>query len=205
MKRDYLKYFYPQAFMGLSGLLLTGVYYLNQCLPVALSTFGVAAGTISLVTTKAWKLPPFKWLFWVDNLSGTYEGYIKWQYREKNGEVKKGRFKHVKVIVQNGYKITVNSYTFKEDGSPSSPSVNKGMYVDKTKDDKCFTMVYSYFNDGSTEQGFCGHYGTDVLKFIKNGEQMKISGKYYTNRYPYQTRGEYAELKRVSNNTNHKF
>ena len=111
--------------------------------------------------------------------------------------------KHIKLINQNGSRITVSSFTIKADGTKSSLSVNKGMYVEKTEDEQHFRLIYNYLNKGSTEQGFQPHYGTDNIKFIKKEDEKFLIGNYYTNRDP-QTMGE-IELKWVSNDLNHEF
>lgn len=78
------------------------------------------------------------------------------------------------------------------------------MYVEPTEDENHFQLTYHYLNNGNSKLGFHPHFGTDVLKFIRNGNQKWLSGHYYTDRNP-QTRGEYIDLKWVSNNLCHEF
>jgi hypothetical protein len=141
----------------------------------------------------------------VDDFSGRYEGVLTYQYRDNEGNIQTGTLPHVKIINQNGHRITVSSFTIKPDGTKSSLSVNKGMHVEKTEDEQHYRLIYSYLNDGSKEQGFPQHYGTEVIKFLKRGKKKVLSGGYYTEREPFQTKGEFSELKWVSNDLNHEF
>jgi hypothetical protein len=79
------------------------------------------------------------------------------------------------------------------------------MFVDKPEDGH-YMLIYNYLNNGDGSQGFSPHYGTEVIKFIKkeNGDQY-LSGKYYTERLPYQTKGQFIDLKKVSDNLIHEF
>ena len=137
-------------------------------------------------------------------VSYRYEGTLCYKYQD-NGVVKSGELEHIKIISQTGSSINVASFTKKQDGSLSSPSNNKGMYVETTQDGQHFNLIYNYLNEGSTEQGFPPHYGTEVVKFIKEDKNKEFSGRYFTNRTPFQTKGEFKNLKWVSNNKTHDF
>lgn len=152
-----------------------------------------------------WKYKPFKWLFWIDDFSGRYEGEIHYQYRDENGIEQSGSLRHVKIIKQTGSKICVSSFTYKDDKNPSSMSVNKGMHVEKTDCNEHYRLIYNYLNDGSTKQGFPTHYGTEVIKFNRNGNEKFLSGNYYTDRLPFQTKGEFKNMKWIDNNLKHDF
>lgn len=205
MKNDYLKYYKSPVLLILIGVLLIVVIAAKDSWGLSISVFGVVSTLLILITTYLWKYKPFIWLFNVDNFSGRYVGTLKYQYIDDFGNKKFGELKHIKLINQNGSRITISSFTIKADGTKSSLSVNKGMYVEKTDDEQHYKLIYNYQNEGSTEQGFPLHYGTDVIKFIKNGENKILTGEYYTGRQPFQTRGEYSELKWVNNNLNHEF
>ena len=205
MAQDYFKYFnsktLPFLLVGLFALL----WLAKDNWHLSFSLFGILSILLVLISTYLWKFPPFKYLFWVDDFSGRYEGMLLYQFIDDEGIKKSSQLKHIKLVNQNGHRITIHSFTIKEDGSKSSISVNIGMHVEKTPDEKHFHLIYNYLNDGSTEQGFPPHYGTEVVKFIKHGKQKKLSGGYYTNRQPFQTKGEYIDLKWVSKDTNHVF
>lgn len=191
-------HFFWWDYLFFYGLLRTT----GSCLFHSLVLFSVL---LILISSYLWKYPPFKFLFWVDNFSGRYEGLLQYHYTDAEGNKKTGQLKHVKLINQNGHRITIHSFTIKDDDTKSSLSVNIGMHVEKTPDEKHYQLIYNYLNDGSTDQGFPPHYGTEVVKFIKNGSQKMLSGGYYTNRHPFQTKGEYIELKWVNDDLNHEF
>lgn len=205
MAQDYFKYFnsktLPFLLVGLFALL----WLAKDNWHLSFSLFGILSILLVLISTYLWKFPPFNYLFWVDDFSGRYEGMLLYQFIDDEGIKKSSQLKHIKLVNQNGHRITIHSFTIKEDGSKSSISVNIGMHVEKTPDEKHFHLIYNYLNEGSTEQGFPPHYGTEVVKFIKHGKQKKLSGEYYTNRQPFQTKGEYIDLKWVSKDTNHEF
>ena len=203
MSNDYLKYFKPPVLIGLVAALTTGLLAIKVHWGITLSIIGVITTVLSVVATNCWKSRLFNWMFWVDDISGTYEGILRYQV-VLDGKVKNGELKHIKVINQNGYRISVSSFTYKTDGTPSSPSENIGMYIKKTTDDKHFELLFSYKNDGSREQNFPPHYGTDFLKVINTNGQKSITGRYYTEREP-QTKGNYIEMNWVSDNQEHKF
>lgn len=205
MQKDFLKYYHPQFFIGLVVLSFALIYLAKESLELSISVFGILTLLITLITKYLWKHKPFKWLFWIDDFSGRYEGTLVYQYQDENGSLQTGELEHIKVISQTGSQITVSSFTKKADGTLSSPSVNKGMYVEMTQDEQHFTLVYNYLNEGSKEQGFSPHYGTEVIKFIKNGKGKTLSGGYYTDRTPYQTKGEFKDLKWINNNQTHDF
>ena len=49
--------------------------------------FGGLTLLITLITNYLWQFRPFKWLFWVDDFSGRYEGKLVYQYKDDNGNI----------------------------------------------------------------------------------------------------------------------
>lgn len=205
MKDDYLKYYKSQVLPVLIGLLLFVVVSAKEYWGLSISVFGIVSTLMIAISTYLWKYRPFMWLFNVDDFSGRYVGTIRYQYRDESGQIHSDELEHIKIINQSGSRITVSSFTVKADGTTSSLSVNKGMHVEKTVDEQHYRLIYNYLNEGSIEQGFPPHYGTDVIKFIKTGKSKKLSGGYYTSRVPFQTKGEYSDLKWINDNLNHEF
>lgn len=205
MKNDYLKYFHSNVLVILIGILLLIIITAKDYWQLSISVFGIVSLLLIIISNYLWNIRPFQWLFWIDDFSGRYEGKLKYQYRNEVGEIKSGELKHVKLINQNGNRISISSFTIQENGTKSSVSVNKGLHVEKTEDEKHYRLIYNYHNDGCSDQGFSPHYGTDVLKFIKKGNEKVLSGGYYTGRIPFQSKGEFTELKWVSNDLNHEF
>ncbi|THV60837.1 hypothetical protein EZV76_00410 [Flagellimonas alvinocaridis] len=205
MEKDYLKYYHPKFLIGMVILGFALIYLANQSFGWSVSIFSFLTILITVITRYLWKYAPFKWLFWVDDFSGRYEGKLIYQFQDDNGKIQTGELEHVKIVTQTGSNINVSSFTKKIDGSLSSPSTNKGMYVEHTQDGQHYNLIYNYLNEGSSEQGFPPHHGTEVVKFIKDGDNKRLSGGYYTNRSPFQTKGEFKDLKWVSNNKKHDF
>ena len=79
------------------------------------------------------------------------------------------------------------------------------MYVERDEDDH-FRLIFNYRNEGNSILGFPPHYGTNIIKFIKrkNGEKH-LSGRYFTERQPFQTKGQFIDLKRVNNDLIHDY
>ena len=205
MTNDYLKYYKSNVLIFLVGLLLFVVFSAKEYWQLSISIFGIVSAIMVAISTFLWKYKLFIWLFNVDDFSGRYVGTLQYQYRDGSGQVKTGELEHIKLINQNGSRITVSSFTIKADGTKSSLSVNKGMYVEKTEDEQHYRLMYNYLNEGSSEQGLPPHYGTEIIKFIKIGKNKTLSGGYYTGREPFQTRGDFSELKWINNNLNHEF
>jgi hypothetical protein len=172
MKNDYLMYFKPSVLIGLVVSFTIGVIYININFEISIYVFAFITFVLTTISTKLWNKKCIKWMFWIDDISGCYEGILRYKYID-NDEEKTGELKHVKIINQNGYKISISSFTYKVDGSPSSQSESIGVYVKKTADEKHFQLVYNYLNNGSTEQGFPPYLGTEVVKVI-NANGVKI-------------------------------
>lgn len=204
MKNNFFNYFRSSVLVSVIGMLAIVLYLAKDHWELSFAITGSITALLILISKHLWRYKPFKWLFWIDDFSGRYEGFLRFRYIDENGNEQSGNLKHVKVINQNGNRISISSFTFKEDGSKSSPSMNKGMFVETTGGDTHFKLVYNYLNEGNAQIGFHPHFGTDVLKFIKKGDSKVLSGYYYTNRTP-QTRGDYQELKWVGKDLNHEF
>ncbi len=202
---NYFNYYKSNVLVVFVSALAIALFLAKEKWGISIAIVGTITTLLMLTSKYLWKYPPFKWMFWIDNFSGRYEGILKYQYVDSNGNINTGEMKQIKIINQTGSRITVSTFTIKPDGIKSSLSVNKGMYVEKTEDEQHYRLIYNYHNEGSTEQGFSPHYGTEVIKFIRNGEYKSLSGTYYTGREPYQTKGELIEFKYINNNLNHEF
>ncbi|MRT17514.1 hypothetical protein F3C99_11165 [Vitellibacter sp. q18] len=181
------------------------ILYTRENLFLSISILGALSILLWVVTEYLWRYKPFKFLFWIDDFSGRYEGKLIYQRRDENCQRQTGELEHIKVIKQTGSKIHITTFTKKEDGTHSSNSDSKGCYVECTNDGQHFQIIYTYLNNGSVEQDFSCHYGTEIIKFIKKGKEKRLSGGYFTNRIPFQTKGEFKNLKWVSKNTKHEF
>jgi hypothetical protein len=140
-------------------------------------------------------------MYSVPDFSGRYEGKLLCEYKNEKCETISHTMEHVKVIVQNGSDIVINSWTKKNDGSISSKSTSIEASIVKEKDGT-FSIIYNYLNDGNFELNFSPHYGTEVLKLLENNEGRHLVGKYYTERMPFQTKGK-IDLKFISKKLYH--
>jgi hypothetical protein len=142
-------------------------------------------------------------MFWTDNFSGTYKGKLYYEYVDKDCVLQKGSLDHVKIIHQRGSKIKIYSFSIKADGSRSSNSEDIGLDIKRIEGGNQYELIYSYRNDGSTDLN--PHYGTEIVKFIKDGNKRILSGRYFTERLPYQTKGTFENLVWESDKENHSF
>lgn len=204
MQNNFLNYYKPRLVIILIAFLGIVLYLAKSHLSLSIAISAFIVTFLILLSKYLWNRKPFKWLFWVEDFSGRYEGILRYSYVDEDGVKQSGERKHVKIINQNGSRISVASFTFQENGEKSSPSSNKGMFVEQTQDENHYNLIYPYLNEGNPGLNFPPHYGTDVIKFIKKGDGKVLSGRYYTDRDP-QTRGEYINLRWVSNNLNHDF
>jgi len=205
MEKFNLRYLKPSAFIFICAILALALFAANKYIKfhwgISVSTFAVIGGMFGVINNYLWNVIPFRWMYWVPNFSGRYEGTLLFEFRNEKGETVRDTLEHVKVIIQNGSDIVINSWTKKKDGTTTSKSISIEASIMKEKDGT-YSLIYNYLNDGSFELGFCPHYGTEVLKLIENGEGKYLIGKYYTERIPFQTRGK-IEMKYINKKLHH--
>lgn len=202
-KRGYFTYYKTSFLISLIAFLAIAIFIAKVNLGISFSIVTAISVFLLIIDKWLWKKKPFTWLFWIEDFSGTYEGILEYEYRDNGCKLKKGKLKHVKIIRQSGSKISISSFSLKNDGEGSSLSENDSVFVKKTNDDKHFQIIYTYHNEGNKK--LTPHDGTEIIKFIKRGENKYLSGKYYTDRIPYSTKGTFTELKWVSKKQDHLF
>ncbi len=199
MEKDYFKYYRPSFLIGLIITIFIIVYLAKDHWTLSISILSIVSFFILIITEYLWKYFPFKCLFWIDDFSGKYEGIIKYQYLDSNKKVKKGEKRQVKHIKQTGSKITISTQTYDKNGKLSSPSVNSSMYVERAKDQEAYNIIFNYLNDGNPlKKRVNTHYGTEILRFEKIDGVKSISGRYFTERDPYQSKGVLVDFKWIS-------
>lgn len=205
MEKFNLRYLKPSAFIFLCAVLALSLFaathYIQNHWGISVSVFAVIGGIFSIVNRYLWNVRPFSWLYSVPDFSGRYEGTLLYESRNEKCETISATLEHIKVIVQNGSDIVINSWTKKADGTMSSKSTSIEASVVKEKDGT-FSLIYNYLNEGNFELGFSPHYGTEVLKLVENGDGKHLVGKYYTERMPLQTKGK-INLKFKSKDLSH--
>lgn len=205
MKSYFLQYYKPEVLIGFIVITAIGLFLAKEIWEVQLGIIGSITTMLILINKYLWKCKPFSWMFWIEDFSGRYEGELEYQYRNDKGKLETGRLKYVKIIKQSGSSIVVTSFTIDANNKKSSESRNIGMFVEKDEDGH-FRIIFNYRNEGNPMLGFPPHYGTNIIKFIRkeNGEKH-LSGKYFTERQPFQTKGQFSDLKKVNNNLTHDF
>jgi len=175
--------------------------FINTHWGISISVFAVIGGLLGIVNNFLWNVRPFSWMYSVPDFSGRYEGTLLYEFRNEKCEVISETLGHIKVIVQNGSDVVINSWTKKKDGTMSSKSTSIEASIVKEKDGT-FSIIFNYLNEGNFELGFAPHYGTEILRLVKNGDGKHLIGKYYTERLPYQTKGK-IDLKFNNNESYH--
>lgn len=205
MEKFNLRYLKPGAFIFICVVLGISLIAANEFFTrhwgISLSVFAFIGGVFGIVNSYLWNIRPFSWIYFIPDFSGRYEGSLLYEYRNDKCEVVSDKLEHIKVIVQNGSDVVINSWTKKKDGTMSSKSTSIEASIVKNKDGT-FSLIYNYLNEGNFELGFCPHYGTEVLKLIENGKGKNLVGKYYTERLPFQTKGK-IDLEFISKKLHH--
>jgi hypothetical protein len=142
-----------------------------------------------------WKFKIFGWLVDVPNISGKYEGYIRYKNPINGYE---GELECIINIRQTSSNVVVSSFFKNLDGTNSTQSKSKIANIIKDEDN-IYQLIFTYDNSGTPgSEKFPPHYGTNVLKLIVKNNEKILSGYYYTNRNP-QTKGE-MYIKHKENN-----
>ncbi len=176
--------------VGLATLATSFVsHFVNEKWGVAVSAFALAAGLFTVIDYWLWWRWPIKYLYQLKDFRGRYIGSLSYERRDDSGVLIQGSLRHEKILSQTGSGVAVKSITYKDDGSVSSESISDVESIQLERDGS-FKLIYNYLNAGSTHQGFAPHYGTEVLSFSEIGGVKCLTGYYYTNRQPFQTRGE---------------
>ena len=172
-----LRYIKTSGFITICVILGLLLYFTNEYVNshwgVSFSVFAFVTTAFAITNRYLWNIRPFSWLYNVPDVSGTYEGTLQYEFRDDNCEVVQGKLEHIKVITQTGSDVVINSWTKKNDGTMSSKSTSIEASIIKEKDGS-FSLIYNYLNDGSFEQGFSPHYGTEIFKLITD-ETEKFS------------------------------
>lgn len=163
------------------------------------TTLSILGGLFAIYNQYLWKLPFFKLLMCVPDMSGRYEGKISYEWKGKNEE--KNCFIEIK---QTASKIKLNTY-FSDDKNQSTSS--KSIVEDiKYQEDGFYEIFLFYHNAGSKKNGeLDSHDGANVIRYIPDstGVNNQLIGHYFTNRR-IQTRGE-IEATLISKKLNGKF
>lgn len=191
----------PIFLLLIGGILLLGIKQWH----LPLSVFMVLSFLLWLIDKFLWDKIPFNYLFWIPDFRGRYQGKLAYEYKNDYGQNEEGQLNHIKVIDQTGSNLAIHSFTTDKNGKPSSQSTSNNVFV-KRLDSNTFQITYTYENKGGENgQELPPHNGTEIVKVIKKGEEIMLSGKYYTDRHPYQSRGRFLDLKLINKELHHEF
>ena len=120
MEKYNLRYLKPSAFificvvLGIS--LITANNYINSHWGISVSVFAVIGALFGIINSYLWNKKPFCWMYNVPDFSGRYEGTLYYEFRNEKCEVISGLLEHIKVVIQNGSDVVINSWTKQKDG-----------------------------------------------------------------------------------------
>lgn len=132
-----------------------------------------------------WKMPVLKLVMDVPDISGRYEGKIKYEWDGVNNEKK-----CFIEVIQTASKIKVHTYF--SDGVNETTSSKSLVEEIKQDEDGFFDIYLFYLNSGTKQNGGLDcHEGANKIRFIpgRRGKMNQLIGHYFTNRQT-QTRGE---------------
>ena len=202
MTDGYFKYYKSKLLISLLVFLGILIYLAKEHWGISVSIIAIISTLLFIIDKWLWKTKIFSKMFWIDDFSGTYEGQLEFEFKDSHCKTQKGILTHKKVIHQTGSRIKIYSFSINEDGTQSSVSENIDISVKKL-DGKQFQFIYSYLNNGNSS--LTPHFGTEIIKFIVKGDEKYLSGRYFTERLPYQTKGKFIDLRWVSNSQTHEF
>lgn len=191
MEKNYLKYYKPSViitFILVAGTLLS--LLVSELLLIIkdktdinyyqFPSTTILIGLLILGVDKFfWKYKPFKWLLWVEDVSGRYEGEITFN-NYLDGATESRSF--ALEIEQTGSLIKLKTY-FNTNTGDTSESESKIISLRKDEFGR-MTIFMNYHNKGNSVLEIPEHYGTNILELFDG----TIKGKYYTNKNP-QTSG----------------
>lgn len=205
MEKFNFRYVKAQALIVIVAIFAAALFAVNKYVSthwgISFSVFAVLGFLFGLINSHLWNTKPCSWMYTVPDFTGRYEGTLRFEYRNEKCEITTGTLEHIKIIKQNGSTVVINSFTRKTDGEMSSASVSQEASIVK-EPDGTFSLIYNYLNEGNSELGFSPHYGTEVLKLIEKDGEKYLTGKYYTERLPFGTKGK-IELTYKNKNLTH--
>jgi len=192
MQQLSLKYMKTGAAISLTLMLGIAAHFIADCFQfygsIAISFIAITTLLLGLLNSYLWSYPLVKTLYEFPDMRGTYEGTLEYRYRNELNEEQTGTLNTIRIISQNGSGLFIRSIFKKADGEISSESTARNVEVIK-EDAETVKLIFHYHNEGSTQQGFGPHDGTEILRFNNSKGVKSISGIYYTNRTPFQTKG----------------
>ena len=107
-------------------------------------------------------------MYSVPDFSGRYEGTLLYEFRNEKCEVISETLGHIKVIVQNGSDVVINSWTKKKDGTMSSKSTSIETSIVKEKTEPFLSSLITSMKEFWAR--FCTTLRDWNFKISKNGD-----------------------------------
>lgn len=150
----------------------------------------ITLGTLALTIFNLWlwNKPIISSMYEYPDMSGIYEGTINYVYQDASGKIMTGSSIAQREISQNGSGLFIRSTIYQPNGEVSSVSTSHHVELNK-EGPKSIKLIFHFHNEGSATQGYPSHDGTEILRFTSDNGKKHLSGSYYTNRVPYQTKG----------------
>lgn len=199
MEKDYFRYYKPKMLLytiiALSVIYGTIIYfsssYINGFLEKPYLHYPTASAliilTLSLIDKIGIKTPLLKYLFWVKDISGRYEGKIKYRHFETGLEEEKNCAVEIE---QSASKISVKTYFDFKFSKSSEVTKSESIVTSIVSDDfENQKLVFTYHNSGNNLKSLQSSNGTNILSIIKRDNNLFLEGLYYTDKEP-QTKGE---------------
>ena len=199
MEKDYFRYYKPKMLL-FTIIILSVIYgiiihfsssYINSFLEKPYYHYPTASAliilTLSFVNKIGLKTPVLKHLFWVKDISGRYEGKIKYRHFETGLEEEK---LCAIEIEQSVSKISIQTYFDFRYSKSSEETKSESIVTSIVSDDfENKKLVFTYHNSGNILKDLQPSDGTNILSIIERDNNLFLEGLYYTDKKP-QTKGE---------------
>jgi len=199
MEKDYFRYYKPKMLL-ITIIVLSVLYgtllhfasdYINGFLTKPYVHYPTVSTliilTLLLIDKRGIKTPFLKNMFWIKDISGRYEGKIKYKHFKTGIEEYKPCFLEIE---QSASKISIQTYFDFKYTQSSEKTISKSIVTSIITDDfENQQLVFTYHNSGNSLKGLEPSNGTNILSIIERDNDLFLEGIYYTNKQP-QTKGE---------------
>ncbi|XRE44941.1 hypothetical protein ACIVBQ_003145 [Tenacibaculum discolor] len=206
MEKDYFKYYKPKILL-IVIIILSIVYsallhfitdYVNSFLSKPYVFFPTVSTliifTLVLIDKYGIKTALLKKMFWIKDISGRYEGKIKYKHFKTGLEEEKPCFLEIE---QSASKILIQTYFDFKYSKESEKTTSKSLVTSIVSDEfDNQQLVFTYHNSGNSVKDLQPSNGTNILSIIERENNIFLEGVYYTDKTP-QTKGE-MKLKLIS-------
>jgi hypothetical protein len=199
MEKDYFRYYKPKILLY-TIIVLSAIYgtilhfvILNINWLIEKPYFhyptvsALIISTLILINKIGLKTRVLKHLFWIKDISGRYEGKIKYKHFKTGLEEEKICAVEIE---QSASKISIQTYFDFKYSKSSEETKSESIVTSIVSDDfENQKLVFTYHNSGNNLKGLQPSNGTNILSIIERDSNLFLEGLYYTDKEP-QTKGE---------------